>query len=57
MKSYIILAWRTVQGIDHDYPRLRFSGFSKREAIRLYRERLNLKGVKLNLIIEPAIFI
>lgn len=57
MKSYTILAWRTVQGIDHDYPRLRFSGFSKREAIRLYRERLNLKGVKLNLIIEPAFII
>lgn len=57
MKSYKILAWRTVKGIDYEYPRLRLMGYSKRQAIRLYRERLNLKGVKLNLIIEPAIFI
>ncbi|EOX4855936.1 TPA: hypothetical protein ACPKBW_000896 [Haemophilus influenzae] len=55
MKSYKIFAWRTVKGTDHDYPAQRFMGYSKREAIRLYREMFNLKGVKLNLIIQPTI--
>ncbi|BBF08891.1 TPA: hypothetical protein ACPP6E_000770 [Haemophilus influenzae] len=55
MKSYKILAWRTVKGIDYDYPRLKLMGYSKKEAIRLYREMFNLKGVKLNLIIQPTI--
>ncbi|HHE8881740.1 TPA: hypothetical protein ACPGPY_000453 [Haemophilus influenzae] len=57
MKSYKIFAWRTVKGMNHDYPSLKLMGYSKKEAIRLYRERFNLKGVKLNLIIEPIFII
>lgn len=57
MKSYKIFAWQTVKGMNHDYPSLKLMGYSKKEAIRLYRERFNLKGVKLNLIIEPIFII
>ncbi|WP_192877496.1 hypothetical protein [Haemophilus haemolyticus] len=55
MKTYKISAYRTVNGTDYRYQSVKFSGYSKREAIRLYRERFNLKGVKLDLFVEPSV--
>ena len=55
MKTYNIYAYRTVNGTDYRYQSVKFSGYSKREAIRLYRERFNLKGVKLDLFVEPSV--
>ncbi|WP_155397828.1 hypothetical protein [Haemophilus haemolyticus] len=55
MKTYKIFAYRTVNGTDYHYHSVKFSGYSKREAIRLYRERFNLKGIKLDLFVEPSV--
>ena len=42
---------------DQRFPTLRLQGFTKAQAIKEYRKKYNLKGKRIDLIVEQAQFI